>query len=349
VPGSQTVHPHIVRPEERRTIRFDDPEYRIRYTSADIGRHFGVDRIALHHFMLEPGCRTSMPHAESAEEEFVLVIKGSPSVWIDGELFALEEGDFVGFPSGTGTAHTFINNGAAVCELLVGGEKTKPNNRCSFPVNPEMAHFAAGIWWADAPVVTRGAADPMPQHGRIGTTEISRRPACIRNWRFVREHLPFSYPTCTVRETFSRGRDLTTATGLQVCGVWLDRIPAGKRSSWPHAHRFEEELFYVVEGSASVWVNGEETLVTAGDFFGFKSGTGDVHTVVNRGQEDALLFVLGERLQEYTEQLFYSHHPAQNELNRTRGRLWEDRPETKLGPVDPGPGAGGSASAGAGS
>ena len=71
------------------------------------GRHFGLNKLGIHHERLLPGRRTSFPHAESAEEEFVFVIEGEPDVWIDGHLHRLGPGDAVGFPAGTGIAHSF--------------------------------------------------------------------------------------------------------------------------------------------------------------------------------------------------------------------------------------------------
>jgi uncharacterized cupin superfamily protein len=70
----------------------------------------GLTKLGVHHELLPPDRRTSFPHAESAEEEFIYVIEGTPDVWIDGELFRLAPGDGVGFPSGTGIAHSFLNN-----------------------------------------------------------------------------------------------------------------------------------------------------------------------------------------------------------------------------------------------
>ena len=40
--------------------------------------------------VLEPGHRSSLPHAEATEEECVYVLEGNPSAWIDGELHPLE-------------------------------------------------------------------------------------------------------------------------------------------------------------------------------------------------------------------------------------------------------------------
>ena len=77
---------------------------------APFGRHFGLKRLGIHHERLLPGRRTSYPHAESAEEEFVYVIEGTPDVWLDGTLHRLKPGDAVGFPAGTGICHSFLNN-----------------------------------------------------------------------------------------------------------------------------------------------------------------------------------------------------------------------------------------------
>src|SRR5476651_139707 len=86
------------------------------------GRTFGFKRLGIHHELLKPGRRTSWPHAEKTEEEFVYVIEGTPDVWLDGYLHRLAPGDGVGFAVGTGLAHTFINNTESDVRLLVVGE-----------------------------------------------------------------------------------------------------------------------------------------------------------------------------------------------------------------------------------
>ena len=74
------------------------------------GKSLGFRRLGIHHEVLKPGRRTSWPHAERTEEEFVYVIEGRPQVWIDGDVYDLKPGDGVGFVPGTGISHTFINN-----------------------------------------------------------------------------------------------------------------------------------------------------------------------------------------------------------------------------------------------
>ena len=118
-----------------------------------LGRRLGLTRIGIHYEITPPGSRSSFPHAESDEEEFVFVVRGTPDVWIDGTLHALSEGDAVAFPAGTGIAHSFLNNSSADVHLLIVGEASKPGNKLNYPINPErMADFAkAGRAWLDAP------------------------------------------------------------------------------------------------------------------------------------------------------------------------------------------------------
>lgn len=141
---------------------------------APFGRHFGLTRLGIHHERLLPGRRTSYPHAESAEEEFVHVIEGTPDLWLDGDLHRLGPGDAVGFPAGTGQCHTFINNTAAEVRLLVVGERSKPENRVFYPLNPEQKSSREDLW-ADAPPRPMGDHDGLSD--RVRDWRAGRRPA----------------------------------------------------------------------------------------------------------------------------------------------------------------------------
>jgi len=109
---------------------------------------FGLDRIGVHHELLPPGRRTSYPHAEKIDDEFVYVLEGQPDVWIDGSLYRIGPGTGVGFPAGTGVSHTFINNSSNDVRLLVVGSKTTSESKTFYPLNPEMARLRADRWWA---------------------------------------------------------------------------------------------------------------------------------------------------------------------------------------------------------
>ena len=137
---------------------------------AALGRHLGLKKLGIHHKRLPPGRRTSFPHAESAEEEFVYVLSGAPDVWLDGHLHRLEAGDAVGFPAGTGLSHSFLNNSEEEVCLLVVGETDKEENRIFYPVNPDRKPLRQD-WWHDVPARPLGGHDGMPDKVRAWKTK----------------------------------------------------------------------------------------------------------------------------------------------------------------------------------
>ena len=127
-----------------------------------LGKHYGFDRLGIHHELLEPGCRTSWPHAEKTEDEFVHVLEGTPDVWLDGSLYRLQPGDSVGFKAGDGLAHTFINNTEQIVRLLCVGDTDRADNRIHYAVHPERNQFLGALHWDDAPERELGGHDGLP-------------------------------------------------------------------------------------------------------------------------------------------------------------------------------------------
>jgi uncharacterized cupin superfamily protein len=132
------------------------------------GRALGLARLGIWHEMLPPGRRSSWPHAEADEEEFVFVIEGAPDVWIDGKLHRLKMGDGVAFPNGTGISHCFINNTEEPVRLMVVGEASRQNSRCVYPLHPKRNKEIGSLLWADAPARKMGQHDGMPNAMRKG-------------------------------------------------------------------------------------------------------------------------------------------------------------------------------------
>lgn len=135
------------------------------------GKAFGFKKLGIHHELLKPGRRTSWPHAESDEEEFVYVLEGTPDVWINGELHRLRSGDGVGFPAGTGIAHTFINNTSTDVRLLVAGEKTKKENKVFYPLHPSRENHLEEMWWHDVPAQPLGPHKGEPDNPEASNDE----------------------------------------------------------------------------------------------------------------------------------------------------------------------------------
>lgn len=122
-----------------------------------IGKLLGLTHFGIHVELLPPNRRTSWPHAESEEEEFVMVLEGVVQVWLDHELFDLLPGDFVALPAGTGIAHTFINNSNKRALLLVGGDCSKATNKVFYPLHPErnLEMKKQGKLWENLPSSSR--------------------------------------------------------------------------------------------------------------------------------------------------------------------------------------------------
>ncbi len=120
----------------------------------------GLARIGGGIDLLNPGRRTSYPHAEADEEEFTFVVSGAPDVWLDGRLFRLSPGDFVGWPSGTGQAHTVLNNTDETVVLTTFGEASRKRSRVWYPMHPR--HGTGERAWVPSPKPRFGPHDGVP-------------------------------------------------------------------------------------------------------------------------------------------------------------------------------------------
>lgn len=128
-----------------------------------LGQQAGLQRIGINIQRLPPGTRSSWPHAEENEEEFVYLLSGQVDAWIDGTLHRMAPGDLAAFPAGTGISHCFINNTDQEALLLVGGEAPKPGSRIFYPVNPSRRQdMPAQYWWDDVPQRPLGGHDGRP-------------------------------------------------------------------------------------------------------------------------------------------------------------------------------------------
>jgi uncharacterized cupin superfamily protein len=91
--------------------------YRIR--DAHVGRRLGSELIGGSLYELDPGEKTWPYHVHHANEEWLVVLRGEPTLRSpDGEQ-TLAEGDTVCFPRGPAGAHQVINRSDGAVRVLI--------------------------------------------------------------------------------------------------------------------------------------------------------------------------------------------------------------------------------------
>jgi uncharacterized cupin superfamily protein len=147
--------------EDNGSWTYPNSEERFAFNSS-FSEKFKLMRLGIHHERLPPGRRLSWPHAEADEEEFVYVIEGAPDLWLDGYVKRLQPGDGVGFPAGTGVAHTFINNTKSDVRLIVIGEANRTRSRIDYPLHPDRNAGIGARHWKDKPERQLGPHKGVP-------------------------------------------------------------------------------------------------------------------------------------------------------------------------------------------
>jgi uncharacterized cupin superfamily protein len=91
-------------------------------------------------------------------------------------------------------------------------------------------------------------------------------------------------------------------------------VPPGKRSFPYHAHRGNEEMFFILEGEGSVRIAGAAHRIRKGDFISLPPGRDSAHQVIN--DSDAPLRYLAVSTMEIPEVVEY---PDSGKLGVTAG------------------------------
>jgi uncharacterized cupin superfamily protein len=90
-----------------------------------LGEYFGLTHFGINLTHLAPGAVSALAHSHSKQEEFILILEGSPTLVLDGEEFILHSGDCYGFKAGTGIAHQLINRSEGNVTYLEVGDRTE--------------------------------------------------------------------------------------------------------------------------------------------------------------------------------------------------------------------------------
>jgi uncharacterized cupin superfamily protein len=102
-----------------------------------VGRHLGAELIGGSMYEVEPGNRLWPYHTHHANEEWLIVVRGEPTLRTPEGEQALREGDVVAFPRGEDGYHQVINRTDAPIRVLMLSSMNRP----------DLVHYADSDKW----------------------------------------------------------------------------------------------------------------------------------------------------------------------------------------------------------
>ena len=296
--------------------------------ASELAAAAGLGNLRVAQLRIPPGLRAYPPLALRDLEVFAFVLEGEPDLWLDGHLHRLQEGHGIALNSGTGIAHSLINNSETGARVLTFSLAMRRGEKVIQPTEPASREQLAkmGMDWADPPKRKRG-----PNSGKPGDLSGRKRalPDCVVHWRDILSKKASRYKAST--EDQGLNARFGKRARFSRIGVHAELLKPGRRTSYPHAERDEEEFVHVVSGAVEAWTDGRIAKLGEGDFIGWRAGTGVTHVILNNSDEDAVLVVGGEA-SRVRNQFWYPFHPSSNAA--VGERYWDDHPVPKLGPHD---------------
>jgi len=147
------------------------------------------------------------------------------------------------------------------------------------------------VTWVGARWLPPDAPHPFAAEPPLGDGElpaVAPRPSTIVALAEIEPGLQDRGPVHRTR------RDLGRAAGSQLAGLQHVTVPAGRRSSVRHCHSHDEELFVVLEGSATLLLGDERHAVRPGSIVARPPGTGVAHSF-EAGDDGLVLLAYGTR------------------------------------------------------
>jgi len=110
-----------------------------------LGDLFGLQNFGVNLTSLAPGAISALKHCHSAQDEFVFIIEGRPTLIVGTEEVELQPGTCAGFPK-QGQAHMLLNRSSDPCVYLEIGDRTK-GDRAEYPDDDIKAELGADGKW----------------------------------------------------------------------------------------------------------------------------------------------------------------------------------------------------------
>lgn len=89
-----------------------------------LGEPFGLTKFGANLTELRPGAASSLRHWHTAEDEFVYILEGTPTLVTDAGEQQLRAGMCAGFPANSGDGHRLENRSEAIVRYLEIGNRS---------------------------------------------------------------------------------------------------------------------------------------------------------------------------------------------------------------------------------
>lgn len=252
-----------------------------------LGDAAGSVGVGLNRVRVAPGKLPTPPHSHGASEEVFYVLAGSGLAWQDGEVHAVRPGDCV-IHRADHFEHTFVAGPDGLDYLVFGTRHATeigwlPRSRAIRIGWPWVEGRDDDPWDIEATVPPLAYGDPAP------------RPENIRNIDEVELE----------SERHQTWAGLVNLTDSELAGMAWDRIAAGRLGTRPHCHSEEEEIFVILEGSATLYLEpaplkvergvvAEQHELRPGHVVVRPPGTGIAHSF-HAGEDGCAMLVYGTR------------------------------------------------------
>ena len=251
-----------------------------------VGAAAGTRGVGVNRVRVAPGKLPTPPHTHGASEELFFVLAGSGLAWQGGEVHEVRPLDCV-IHRARGPEHTFVA-GPDGLEYLVFGTR----HPAEVGWLPRSGAARLGRLWVEGRVDDPWAIEETVEP--LAYDEPAPRPPNIVNVDEV-EH--------EVHEGFSTEAALATRERSTLAGLHWQKLEAGHRGCVPHCHSSEEEVFVILEGTATLelWPSpsnqgkeNEEIPLRAGHVVARPPGTRISHSF-RAGPDGVTMLVYGTR------------------------------------------------------
>ena len=99
-------------------------------------------------------------------------------------------------------------------------------------------------------------------------------------------------------EIFTTARLITEIVGVVSFSVTYEELSPGHRSSSPHCHSKNDEMYIVLSGTPTVQVNNEERIVRSGCYVSFRGGSNEKHVLINSTNQKVKLLKINSCLKD---------------------------------------------------